>query len=86
MRGVVKLVTGLVFISIATVFMGPVLEPIADIVANNAAVQSLGFDDSVLDIRDTILRYVPLLFIAVLLAFAGAVAFDTGRVSEVRRR
>lgn len=86
MRGIIKLITGLVFISLATVMMGPLLEPVTTIVVNNAAVQALGWGSFATDIRDTILRYIPLLFIAVLLAFAGAVAFDSGRTTEVRGR
>jgi hypothetical protein len=86
MRGIAKLVTGLVFVSIAVLLMGTLLEPVTAIVIDNAVMQSLGWDTIAIDVRDTILRYVPLLFIGILLAFAGAVAFRKGRVSNVRQR
>jgi hypothetical protein len=86
MKGIIGLISGLTFLSGMVLVMGVLLEPITTLVIGNDAVQALGWASFATDIRDTILRYSPLLFIAYLLAFAFAVAFSKGRVTEVRRR
>ena len=86
MRGVVVFVTGLFMISGITMFAGMLLEPFIAIVGNDEAVQALGWGDTPADIGDTILRWMPLLFIAYLLVWAGVWYFRFERFTEVRRR
>ncbi len=63
MRGVATFIVGLFVISAVVLFAGALLDPLAETIASFGAVESLGWDDSALDIRDTILRWVPLLYI-----------------------
>lgn len=86
MRGVQVFVTGLLIIAALVLFMGTILEPIAAVATDSAAVQSLGWADDANQIRDTILRWTPLLFIAYLVTFAGMWVFRRGRATGVRRR
>lgn len=88
MRGVQVFVTGLLVISAIVLLMGTLLEPIAQVAIDSAAVQDLGWATDATQIRDTILRWTPLLFIAYLVTFAGMWAFRRGRTTttEVRRR
>lgn len=86
MRGVQVFVTGLLVISAVVLLMGTLLEPIAAVATDSAAVQNLGWADDANQIRDTILRWVPLLFIGYLVTFGTMWAFRRGRTTEVRRR
>jgi len=85
MRGVQTFIIGLVIISVVVMFAGVLLEPIADVVLASSAVQALGWDSQALDIRDTILRWMPLLFIGYLLTWAGMWAVRRERSTGVRR-
>lgn len=85
MRGVVVFVTGLFVISGITMFAGMLLEPFIEIVSNDATVEAMGLGDTSVDIGDTILRWMPLLFIAYLLVWAGVWYFRFERFTQVRR-
>lgn len=86
MRGVQVFVTGLLVISAIVLLMGTLLEPIAQVAMDSTAVQNLGWADDAGQIRDTILRWVPLLFIAYLVTFGTMWAFRRGRTTGVQRR
>lgn len=86
MRGVQVFVTGLLVISTIVLMMGTLVEPIASVVLASSAVQDMGLAADVKSIRETLLRWVPLLFIAYLITFGGMWAFRRGRTTEVRRR
>lgn len=85
MRGVVVFMTGLLVISAVTLVAGALLEPILDVVTASSAVQDLGWASDAESITDTILQYVPLLFIAYTLAWGTAWAIRRERHTEVRR-
>lgn len=85
MRGVQTLVIGLVIVSAVTVFMAATVEPIAQIVMARESVQELGMAGDAESIQNTLLRYVPLMWIAFLLVWAAIWAFRRGRTTEVRR-
>lgn len=86
MRAVVVFLYGLLTISAITLMAGTLLEPILEVVTASQAVADLGWSSDAVSITDTILRYMPLMFIAYLLAFAGAWAFRRERFTDVRRR
>ena len=85
MRGVQTLVIGLVVLSAVTLFMAAIVEPIAAVALDSEAVQDLGWASDVESIQETLLRYVPLMWIAFLLTWVGMWAFRRGRTTEVRR-
>lgn len=85
MRGVVMFVTGLFMISGITMFAGMLLEPFISIVAADPVIQDLGWEETPADIGDTILQWMPLLFIAYLLVWAAVWYFRFERFTEVRR-
>ena len=85
MRGVVVFITGLFIISAITMFAGVLIEPFVAIVAEDSAMQNLGWAGIGEDIGDTILRWMPLLFIAYILVWASAWYFRVERFGQVRR-
>ncbi len=85
MRGVAVFITGLLLLSIITLVAGVTLEPVLEEVANDPAVESMGLDDDATKITDTILRWMPLMYIAYILVWATAWYFRRERMTGVRR-
>ncbi len=85
MRGVAVFITGLLLLSIITMIAGVTLEPVLEEVANDPAVESMGLDDDATKITDTILRWMPLMYIAYILVWAAAWYFRRERMTGVRR-
>jgi len=85
MRGIQTFVIGLLVISAVVMFAGILLEPITAVVADSSAVQEMGWDSEAVDIQNTILRWVPLMFIGYLLTWAVMWAIRRERTTGVRR-
>lgn len=86
MRGVAVFITGLFVLTAVTMMAGVVLEPIHEIVVNDAAVEAQGLDDDASGITNTILRWMPALWIAYLLVWAAGWYLRRERMTGVRRR
>ena len=85
MRGAAIFIGGLLTISAITMFAGVLLEPFIHIVADDSAARAMGWDTVGEDIGDTILRWMPLLFIAYLLVWGFVWYIRFERFTEVRR-
>jgi preprotein translocase subunit SecG len=85
MRGVAVFLTGIFAISAVVLVMGVLLEPITAVVVDSGAVQSLGWASDAKSIRDTILRWIPLLGIGFFLTWAGMWALRRERTTTRRR-
>lgn len=84
MRGVAVFITGLFVLTAVTMFAGIMLEPVLAIVADDPAVQEQGWDSDATSITDTILRWMPLLYIAYLLVWGSAWYFRRERMTGRR--
>ena len=84
MRGVIVFVSGLFILTAITMFAGMILEPILAQVVDAEAVQALGWGETGEDITDTIVRWLPLLYITYLLVWAGAWYFRQERMTARR--
>jgi len=85
MRGVQTFVIGLFVISAIVMFAGVLLEPITAVVMDSEAIQEMGWDNEAADIQNTILRWMPLLFIGYLLTWAFMWSIRRERTTGVRR-
>ena len=85
MRGIQTFVIGLLVISAVVLFAGVLLEPITEVVLASSAVQEMGWDSEAVDIQNTILRWIPLMFIGYLLTWAVMWAIRRERTTGMRR-
>jgi len=85
MRGIQTFVIGLLVISAVVLFAGILLEPITEVVLASSAVQEMGWDSAAVDIQNTILRWIPLMFIGYLLTWAVMWAIRRERTTGMRR-
>lgn len=85
MRGIAVFISGLFILTVFTMFTGPILEPVLDVVASDPAVQAQGWDSTAANITDTITRWMPLMYIAYLLTWAGAWYFRRERMTARMR-
>ena len=85
MRGVIVLVTGVFTIAAVVMVAGVVVEPIAQVVVSNQAVQNLGWTGHVTSIQTTVLRWGSLLGIVFFVVWAFLWALRRSRTTEVRR-
>ena len=85
MRGIQTFIIGLLVISAVVMFAGVLLEPITEVVLASSAVQEMGWDNVAVDIQNTILRWIPLMFIGYLLTWAVMWAIRRERTTGVRR-
>ncbi|WP_435551953.1 hypothetical protein [Natrinema sp. CGMCC1.2065] len=86
MRGVAVFISGLFILTAITMFTGVMYEPILEIVANNGAVQQAGLASDATDIADTVLRWMPLMYIAYILVWATLWYFRRERMTAPRGR
>lgn len=85
MRAIQTFIIGLLVISAVVMFAGVLLEPITEVVLASSAVQEMGWDNVAVDIQNTILRWIPLMFIGYLLTWAVMWAIRRERTTGVRR-
>lgn len=85
MRGIAVFISGLFVLSAITMAAGVLYDPIVQMVANDAAVQAQGWDSSVTNISDAVLQWMPAIWIAYLLTWAGAWYLRRERHTGVRR-
>lgn len=86
MRAIAVFFGGLLTISAIMLIAGPLVEPIAAVVLDSSAVQTLGWASEVKSIRTTLLQWVPAIFLAYLVTWAGMWVFRRGRTTGVRRQ
>lgn len=86
MRSVANLVVGLVVIAAVMLAAVPLLEEIGSIVAQNDAVQALGWDSIVPNYQAVVLRWLPALWIIYLITWGIAWAIRKGRTTGLQGR